>query len=66
MSDSQLEKESSKFDSVYFTPNSYDCALYSAGSVLELVDSVMNNRIQNGFALVRPPGHHAMVNEACG
>lgn len=32
----------------------------SAGSALKLGDSLMSGEIKNGFALVRPPGHHAM------
>ncbi|KAH9412669.1 histone deacetylase [Dermatophagoides pteronyssinus] len=66
MDPEQLEQESSKFDAVYFTPSSYDCALYASGSVLELCDSLMSGRIRNGMAIVRPPGHHAMNSEACG
>jgi len=32
----------------------------SAGSSLKLGDALVNGEIKNGFALVRPPGHHAM------
>ncbi len=35
--------------------------LVSAGSALVIADAVMNKEIGNGFALVRPPGHHAMT-----
>ncbi len=35
--------------------------LVSAGSALVIADAVMNKEIKNGFALVRPPGHHAMT-----
>lgn len=35
--------------------------LISAGSALIIADAVMNKEIGNGFALVRPPGHHAMT-----
>jgi acetoin utilization deacetylase AcuC-like enzyme len=34
--------------------------LISAGSALKLGDALLNREIRNGFALVRPPGHHAM------
>ncbi|OTF73923.1 histone deacetylase-like protein [Euroglyphus maynei] len=66
MDPEQLEQESSRFDAVYFTPSTFECALYACGSALELVDSLMTGRIQNGMAVVRPPGHHAMKSEACG
>lgn len=34
--------------------------LYAAGGCLLLADAVMQGEIDNAFALVRPPGHHAM------
>lgn len=61
-----LERESSKYDAVYFNESTYEMALYSAGSVVDLVDNVATGKVRNGFALTRPPGHHAMKSEACG
>ncbi|WP_404455114.1 class II histone deacetylase [Virgibacillus necropolis] len=40
-------------------PGSYEIALLSAGGVLTAVDSVMNDKVSNAYALTRPPGHHA-------
>jgi len=34
--------------------------LIAAGSAMQLGDSIINGEIKNGFAVVRPPGHHAM------
>jgi len=34
--------------------------LISAGGCLVAADAVMKNEVDNAFALVRPPGHHAM------
>ncbi|WP_027363713.1 histone deacetylase family protein [Desulfotruncus alcoholivorax] len=34
--------------------------LIAAGSTLQMGDSLISKEIKNGFALVRPPGHHAM------
>ncbi|NMB34790.1 MAG: histone deacetylase [Firmicutes bacterium] len=31
----------------------------AAGGALVIADALMNDEIRNGFALVRPPGHHA-------
>ena len=32
----------------------------AAGSTLVMADAYMNGEIKNGFAIIRPPGHHAM------
>jgi acetoin utilization deacetylase AcuC-like enzyme len=45
---------------------SYETALLSAGALLELVDQIMSGRLTNGFAMVRPPGHHAEADRAMG
>ncbi|MDZ4734800.1 MAG: class II histone deacetylase [Rhodospirillaceae bacterium] len=42
-----------------FGPGSYEIALLSAGGAIALTDAVMTGKIDNGYALVRPPGHHA-------
>lgn len=35
--------------------------LVSAGSALVIADAVMHGDVKNGFAIIRPPGHHAMT-----
>lgn len=45
---------------------SYDVALNAAGSLLEISDQVMTGNVDNGFAMVRPPGHHAETDFAMG
>jgi len=45
---------------------SWEVACLAAGGVLSAVDSIMEGKIQNGFALVRPPGHHAEASRAMG
>ena len=37
----------------------YEAALYSVGGNLQAIDDILNGEIKNGFALVRPPGHHS-------
>ncbi|KAL0279876.1 UNVERIFIED_CONTAM: hypothetical protein PYX00_001345 [Menopon gallinae] len=61
-----LEELSSKFDSVHINSGTYRCALYAAGSAIDLIDAVCTDKVQNGMAIIRPPGHHAMENEFCG
>ncbi|XWV24498.1 hypothetical protein QJ856_gp0056 [Tupanvirus deep ocean] len=54
------------YNSVYLNKHSYDCALLSAGGVIELCNEVVSGNSDNGIAIVRPPGHHAESNEAMG
>jgi len=44
----------------------FTAARRAAGGVLALVDAVMARRVSNGFAFVRPPGHHAERDRAMG
>lgn len=48
------------------SPLSYEAAVYGAGGLFSLIDALMARQIQNGFALVRPPGHHAEAHRAMG
>jgi acetoin utilization deacetylase AcuC-like enzyme len=41
------------------TPSSYDLAVLAAGAAIEAVE-------REGFALARPPGHHALADRAMG
>jgi len=45
---------------------SYKAAIYAAGGVIAAVEAVMEGRVDNAFALVRPPGHHATRQHAMG
>lgn len=50
----------------YVQPGSWEAALHAAGGLLALVREVLSGRLDNGFALVRPPGHHAEADRAMG
>ena len=50
----------------YVSPRSFDAALMAAGGVVRAVEAVLAGEIANGFALVRPPGHHATATRAMG
>ncbi|HJY85147.1 MAG TPA: histone deacetylase [Candidatus Binatia bacterium] len=45
---------------------SYTTALLATGGLLTLLEATMTREVDNGFALVRPPGHHAERNRAMG
>uniref|UniRef100_A0A1I7W7E0 Hist_deacetyl domain-containing protein n=1 Tax=Heterorhabditis bacteriophora TaxID=37862 RepID=A0A1I7W7E0_HETBA len=61
----ELEQFSSGYEDIYVNNNSYDLSLLSAGCVIELVANVFRTGV-NGFAAVRPPGHHAFPDGGCG
>jgi acetoin utilization deacetylase AcuC-like enzyme len=48
------------------SPGSYEAARLAAGSLLTLCEAVLAGEVENGFALVRPPGHHAERGRAMG
>lgn len=62
----ELEKIACKFDDVYLCKETSHAALLAAGSTIVAMNAVMTNQCDNAMALVRPPGHHAMTNEANG
>lgn len=45
---------------------SFDIALLSTGGVLRAADAVATGVVQNAFAMVRPPGHHATPGQSMG
>jgi acetoin utilization deacetylase AcuC-like enzyme len=42
-----------------FGTDSYEIARLAAGGVIEATDAVLDGTVDNAYALVRPPGHHA-------
>jgi acetoin utilization deacetylase AcuC-like enzyme len=49
-----------------FGRGSYEIALLAAGGAIAAVDAVVEGRVDNAYALVRPPGHHALADTGLG
>ncbi len=50
----------------YLNARSYEAALMAAGGLINAVEAVLAGQVDNAFALVRPPGHHALRNRGMG
>jgi acetoin utilization deacetylase AcuC-like enzyme len=53
-------------DDVTLSAGSVDASYLAAGAAIEAVEAVVGGAARNAFALVRPPGHHAEVEQAMG
>jgi acetoin utilization deacetylase AcuC-like enzyme len=49
-----------------FGRGSYEIALLAAGGCMTAVDAVLDGKVDNAYALVRPPGHHAEKDQGRG
>lgn len=67
-----LVEQTANRDAYDFDPDThasrqtYHTSLLAAGGVLTAVDAVLDGEADNSFALVRPPGHHALPDHAMG
>ncbi|MCC7354096.1 MAG: histone deacetylase, partial [Anaerolineae bacterium] len=50
----------------YLTARSYDAACLAAGGLLNVMAAVLQGQASAGFALLRPPGHHALPYRGMG
>jgi acetoin utilization deacetylase AcuC-like enzyme len=50
----------------YVNARTFDAARLAAGACVRAVDAVLSGEVDNAFALVRPPGHHATRAKSMG
>jgi acetoin utilization deacetylase AcuC-like enzyme len=50
----------------YISAQSYNAAVKAAGAPLTAIDAIMKGEVDNAYCLVRPPGHHALPDDAMG
>lgn len=50
----------------YICKNDYQTASLAAGGLTTLCMNILNGNASNGYALVRPPGHHATKTQSMG
>ncbi|EQC42858.1 hypothetical protein SDRG_00577 [Saprolegnia diclina VS20] len=63
---SRLDNGGDAGDEAQFSRGGFEIASLAVGGVLSLVDAVMNKHVDSGYALVRPPGHHALRDKGMG
>jgi histone deacetylase 6 len=69
MNDEQLIdlSEDGSMDSIYFNALSFFSGKLSAGGAIETCKAVFERKeVKNAIAVIRPPGHHAEVNQPMG
>ncbi|XP_023633606.1 histone deacetylase 5 isoform X1 [Capsella rubella] len=64
--DYRRNKIASQLNSIYLNGGSSEAAYLAAGSVVKVAEKVAEGELDSGFAIVRPPGHHAETDEAMG
>jgi acetoin utilization deacetylase AcuC-like enzyme len=50
----------------FVSPASFEAAVLAAGAAVDATAAVLAGRLRNAFVLVRPPGHHAVRDQAMG
>lgn len=53
-------------DETVISTGSFEAAIYAAGGAMNAVSAVLDGKVRNAYALLRPPCHHAMRNRALG
>ncbi|XP_059818792.1 histone deacetylase 6-like, partial [Hypanus sabinus] len=62
----ELHHLSSEYNSIFICTRTFNSALLAVGSTFSVVEAVLQGKVSNGVAIVRPPGHHAESDHAYG
>jgi acetoin utilization deacetylase AcuC-like enzyme len=63
----EVSRSGARYDmDTYTTPQSWELALQAAGGAQAVARAVWRREARRGFALTRPPGHHATPERAMG
>lgn len=66
MDEEELNELARGFDSIYLCKDTARSALVAVGSSVALAKAIAKGDVDNGFAIVRPPGHHAEHDKPMG
>lgn len=55
-----------KNEDIHVNQFSLKAARLAAGGVIKLTEKVLNGELDNGMAIIRPPGHHAQTEDPMG
>uniref|UniRef100_A0A673XU27 Protein deacetylase HDAC6 n=1 Tax=Salmo trutta TaxID=8032 RepID=A0A673XU27_SALTR len=61
-----LHRLGDEYNSIFISTESYRSARLAAGACFNAAQAVLTGQVRNGVAIVRPPGHHAEKDAACG
>lgn len=66
MSDGETSFYNEYAQDTYINKHSFAAAKMAAGSAINMNLAIYDRQLDTGFALLRPPGHHALENRAMG
>uniref|UniRef100_A0A914ZLR1 Histone deacetylase domain-containing protein n=1 Tax=Parascaris univalens TaxID=6257 RepID=A0A914ZLR1_PARUN len=61
--DEECEEFCRGYELLWLCPQSVDAARIAVGSTIDMLKANINGLIGNGFAIIRPPGHHSYSNQ---
>ncbi|UCD01038.1 MAG: histone deacetylase [Promethearchaeota archaeon] len=53
-------------DEVFITSDTFELAKKAVGGVIQSIEQVINQKVSQSIALIRPPGHHALRENGSG